>query len=381
MALAKLGADMVNMPPPPGTPVDEVATPALILDLAVLERNIETMHAFFRERPAKVRNVTKGHKCSEIAKLQMTMAGSVPYGLGCSKVSEAEVMVEAGARSIRMIEQVVGRSKIARLVELARRAHVIALVDHPAHVAELGSAATAAKIDLDVMMELEIGLDRCGVMPGEPALALAREIQRQQSLRFAGIGAHEGTIAEHDREKRARRVRERVQRLLNTREDLERAGIDVRICGAGSTTSWNIAGAMDGITEIDPGSYALMDWGLAEAIPDLEFFPALTVVATVISRAAAARAVIDCGHKALGRAGDGGMPKVLSPRGLRVNRLNSEHGILEVARGAGDLSIGNRVCLIPRYHGSVVPAWDQFICVRHGRVECVWSISARNCHQ
>jgi D-serine deaminase-like pyridoxal phosphate-dependent protein len=339
------------------------------------------MHAFFRHRPVKVRNVTKGHKCPEIAKLQMTTAGSVPYGLGCSKVSEAEVMVEAGARDIRMIEEVVGRAKIPRLLDLARRAHIIALVDHPAHVEDLAAAAAAAKVKLDVMIEIEIGLRRCGVMPGKPALALARKIVRQKSLRFAGIGAHEGTIADVDREKRAARVRERVQQLLDTREDLERAGIEVEICGAGSTTSWNIAGAMDGITEIDPGSYALMDSGLAEAIPDLEFSPAISVAATVISHAAPTRAVIDCGHKALGRAGDGGMPKVVSPAGLRVNRLNSEHGILDVETGAGDLRIGSRVSMIPRYHGSVVVAYDHFVGVRDGKVECIWEIAARSSHQ
>ena len=372
---------MVNTPPPPGTPIEEIDTPALVLDLDVLERNIEMMHAFFRHRPVKVRNVTKGHKCPEIAKRQMTAEGSVPYGLGCSKVSEAEVMVDAGARDIRMIEQVVGRAKIARLIGLARRAHVIALADHPAHVDDLAAAAAAAKIKLDIMIEIEIGLDRCGVMPGKPALELAHKIVRQESLRFAGIGAHEGTIADIDREKRASRVRQRVQRLVDTRADLERAGIEVKICGAGSTTGWNIAGAMDGITEIDPGSYALMDSGLAEAIPDLEFSPAISVIGTVISHAAPKRAVIDCGHKALGRAGDGGMPKVLSPAGLCVNRLNSEHGILDVKEGVGELLIGSRVSMIPRYHGSVVAAYEHFVGVRAGKVECIWEIAARSSHQ
>ena len=151
---------MANMPPRHGTPIDEIETPALVLDLSILERNIETMHAFFRNRPVKVRNVTKGHKCPEIAKRQMTAEGSVPYGLGCSKVSEAEVMIEVGARDIRMIEQVVGRAKIARLIGLARRAHVIALVDDPAHVEDLAAAAAAAKVKRDGMVEIEIGLNR-----------------------------------------------------------------------------------------------------------------------------------------------------------------------------------------------------------------------------
>lgn len=249
--------------PSPGTPVEELATPSLLLDLRILERNIAMMHDFFRERLVKVRNVTKGHKCPEIAKLQMTAAGAVPYGLGCSKVAEAQVMVEAGARDIRMIEQVVGRAKVAGLVELARRVHVIALADDPAHVEELAEAAEAAKLTLDVMVEIEIGLNRCGVQPGQPAVSLVKRIAGKKSLRFAGIGAHEGTIADKNRNNRIKLILERVQRLLNTREDLERAGFTVEICGAGSTTSWNIAGTMEGITEIDPGSYALMDLGFS----------------------------------------------------------------------------------------------------------------------
>jgi D-serine deaminase-like pyridoxal phosphate-dependent protein len=365
----------------PGTPSENIDTPSLLIDLDTLERNIETMHAFFRNRPAKVRNVTKGHKCPEIAKRQMLAVGSVPHGLGCSKVSEAEVMVEAGARDIRMIEQVVGRAKIARLVALAQKVHVIALADNMHHVRELAEAAEAAGIRLDVMIEIEIGLKRCGIAPGEPALELARGIAGQKALCFAGIGAHEGTIADVDRNRRFSRVRERVQRLLNVREDLERAGLSVEICGAGSTTSWNIAGDMDGITEIDPGSYVLMDAGLAEAIPDLEFSPALSVIGTVISHATTERAVIDCGHKALGRAADGGMPTLVSHAGVKVSRLNSEHGILDLEKEARDIRIGSRVSMIPRYHGSAVVAYDYFVGMRSGKVECVWDISARGSHQ
>src|SRR6185437_6863584 len=113
-----------------------------------------------------VLSVTKGHKCPAIAHLQMTSDGAVPFGLCCAKVSEAEIMIEAGARDIRMIEQVVGRQKIERLMSLTRRAHMIALVDHPRHVDNLSEAATAFGTTLDVVVEVDIGLHRCGVQPG-----------------------------------------------------------------------------------------------------------------------------------------------------------------------------------------------------------------------
>jgi D-serine deaminase-like pyridoxal phosphate-dependent protein len=311
----------------------------------------------------------------------MTTDGSVPFGLSCAKLSEAEVMIDAGARHVRMIEQVVGKAKIERLMGLARRAQVIALVDDPANVDSLAEAAEHHSARLDVLIEVAIGLKRCGVLPGMPTLALAEYVLRQPSLRFVGLSAHEGTIAIADREARTARTRERVQRLLDTREDLERAGITLEICGAGATTTWNIAGAMDGITEIDPGSYVLMDSGLAEVLPDLEFRLAVAVHAAVISRPTRDRAVIDCGHKAIGRAGDSGMPLVVCPIGATVNRLNSEHGILDLSGEATSLHVGDRVMLVPRYHGSAVVAHDRFIGVRDDRVECVWPIAARGSHQ
>jgi D-serine deaminase-like pyridoxal phosphate-dependent protein len=109
--------------------------------------------------------------------------------------------------------------------------------------------------------------------------------------------------------------------------------------------------------------------------------PAISVIGTVISRATPERAVIDCGHKALGRAGDGGMPSVVSHTSVKVNRLNSEHGILDVEKDARDICIGSRVSMIPRYHGSAVVAYDHFVGVRNGKVECVWDIGTRGSHQ
>ncbi len=371
---------MTTFLPAPGTPIEELDTPCLIIDMPALEENIEIMHAFFRSRPAKVRSVTKGHKCPAIAQRQMTVDGAVPYGLCCAKISEAEVMVEAGAKDIRMIEQVVGARKIARLINLAKQAHVIPLVDAVRHIDDLSEAAAAHGITLDVLLEIEIGLNRCGVLPGKPAVDLARDIQRRNNLRFAGIFAHEGAITITDPEARNVKAKERFQRLLNCREDLEREGIPIDHCGAGSTTTWNIAGEMAGITEIDPGAYVLWDQGLADAMPDQPFRSALKMVTTILSRPTSDRAVIDCGHKSIGRSGDGGVP-ASEQRGASVNRLNSEHGILDLAGEGTKLAVGDQVILVPRYYASAVAAHDHYVCLRDGQVECVWQITARGSHQ
>ena len=366
--------------PPPGTAYEDLNTPCLVIDLPAMEHNIETMHAFFRNRPAKVRSVTKGHKCPAVALRQMTADGAVPFGLCCAKVSEAEVMVAGGARHIRMIEQVVGKSKIDRLMGLAKNAHVIALVDDPRHVADLADASASHGLTLDVLLEVEIGLNRTGVAPGGEAVKLAQSIMGSNSLRFAGLSSHEGTMAVTDPAEREVKVRERIQRILNCREDLEREGIPVEICGAGSSTTWNIAGAMDGITEVDPGTYIFWDHAFVESMPDQPFHLAISVLSTVISRSTPDRAVIDCGYKAMGRASDGGMPITDRP-GVTVNRLNSEHGVLDLEGEGRNLRIGDKVALIPRSFAATVMGYDHYVGVRDDTVESVWHIAARGSHQ
>ena len=371
---------MIDFLPPPGTAYEDLETPRLVIDLAAMERNIETLHRFFRGRPARVRSVTKGHKCPAIAQRQMTVDGAVPFGLCCAKVSEAEIMVAAGARHIRMIEQVVGKAKVKRLMRLARNAQVIALVDDPRHVADLAEAAQAHDLTLDVLVEVEIGLNRTGLVPGPEAVKLVRSIEKDNHLRFAGLSSHEGSMVITDPEVREERVRARIQRLLDCREDIERAGVGVEICGAGSSTTWNIAGAMDGITEIDPGTYVFWDHAFVESMPDQPFRTALKVLTTVISRAAPDRAVVDCGYKAMGRASDGGMPAT-DREGVTVNRLNSEHGILDLEGEGRALRIGDKVALTPRAFGPTVVAHEHYVGVRDGVVESVWPISARASHQ
>lgn len=362
-----------------GDPVETVDTPALLVDVARLDANLERLHARYRRGVTQVRNVTKGHKCPAIAQLQMACDGSVPRGLACTKVSEAEVMFEAGARDIRMIEQVVGPAKIARLVALATQTRVIAVCDDLGQVRCLADGAAAGGVRLNVMIEVEIGLARCGVPPGPAALALARAVASNPHLRFAGLHAHEGAILDDSAAVRRSRATERLQRLVDCRTDLEEAGLEVEICGAGSTTTWDVAAEIDGITEVDPGSYALMDAKMIEAMPESGFVCALSLLATVISRPSPGRAVIDAGHKALGMATDGGLPTAIDPS-LRVNRLNSEHGILDVLDPARGPEIGEKIELIPRYHGSTVVSHAQMVAVRSGTVAGLWEVAARGAH-
>ena len=171
------------------------------------------------------------------------------------------------------------------------------------------------------------------------------------------------------------------QRLVDTRADLERAGLPVAICAGGATAAWRVAGTMDGVTEVEPGAYATADYGLIRAVPEMGYGLALKVVATVLSRPVPERAVLDCGHKMVGVNLGGGMPGVLAPKGATMERLNSEHGILDLQQDARALRIGDKIELYPWYYGAVINANRHYIGIRDGRVECVWEIAAQGAHQ
>ena len=367
--------------PYPGTDVNDIDTPSLLIDLTNLEHNIEKMHSFFRNRPQKVRSVTKSHKSPDIANLQWIQEGAIPYGITCAKVSEAEVMVAGGAKQVRMIEQVVGSPKIERLMALAKRADVLALVDNPENIKSLSEAAQAFNVKLGILAEIEIGINRCGVEPGQPALDLVNSILKLNSkhLEFRGLSSHEGSLFIADFEERSIVAKERVQKLLDTRELLEKHSIPVEICGAGSTSCWNIVGAMDGITEIDPGSYALYEAQYVRKIPDNGFIPALRVLTTVISKPTPDRLVTDVGFKACSI--EKGMPEVDWPEGIKVNRLNSEHGIIDITGSEGrQLRLGDKIMLIPQYQGTTIIGHDRYICIRNNKVEATFPILARGAH-
>lgn len=231
------------------------------------------------------------------------------------------------------------------------------------------------------MVEIDIGLRRCGVQPGASAVALAQYITRHRQLRFQSLSGYELSNSIADPAEREARQRMYFQRLVDTRADLEHAGLPVEICAGGATAAWRVAGTMDGITEVEPGAYATADYGLIRAVPEMGYGLALKVVATVLSHLVPDRAVLDCGHKMIGVSQGGGMPGVLAPHGATMERLNSEHGILDLQQDARALRIGDKVELYPWHYGAVINANRHYVGIRDGRVECVWEIAAKGAHQ
>ena len=366
----------MRRPAAPGQRLDEIDTPALILDLDAFEANLRTLADVVRGTGVRVRTHAKTHKCPEVAKRQMAL-GAV--GACCQKVSEAEAMVEGGIADVLVTNEIVGAPKLERLARLAGRAKIGVCVDDAANVRDLEAAAGRAGATLDVYVELEVGMRRCGVAPGEPALALACAVAASPNLRFAGLQAYNGR-AQHVRALAERRalIERAAEQVRATRALLEGNGIACpTVTGAGSGTfmlevqsgAWN---------EIQPGSYAFMDADYAkneQAAPLPRFAHALFVLATVMSRGDGTRAIVDAGLKA--SSVDSGMPAVWQRPGLDYVQASDEHGFIEVAPDAAAPALGEKLLLVPGHCDPTINLHDWYVCVRRGVVESLWPITAR----
>jgi D-serine deaminase-like pyridoxal phosphate-dependent protein len=355
-------------PAAPGQRLEEVDTPALILDLDAFERNLATLNRAIGGR-VRVRAHAKTHKCPEIARRQIA-AGAV--GVCCQKVSEAEALVEGGVGDVLVTNEVVGPRKIERLAALARRARIGVCVDDIGNLRAI--AASGAR--LDVYIELEVGMGRCGVAPGEPALALAREIVAAPNLRFAGLHAYHGR-AQHVRSTAERKasIEAAAAAVRATKALFEQNGVRTPlVTGAGSGTfMFEVeSGAWD---EIQPGSYIFMDVDYARnewTAPLPRFEHALFVLTTVMSRPSPALAIVDAGLKA--SSVDSGMPTVWERKDLAYVRASDEHGWVE---GAKPPALGEKLRLVPGHCDPTVNLYDWYVCTRRGVVEDLWAITAR----
>jgi D-serine deaminase-like pyridoxal phosphate-dependent protein len=356
-------------------PLSEVDTPSLILDLDAFERNLDRMDASLAGKQIRIRPHAKSHKCPEIAKRQIAR-GAV--GVCCQKVGEAEAMVAGGVADVLIANEVVGAPKLKRLAALAKRARVAVCADDAGNVAALDEAARAAGVKLDVLVEVNVGANRCGVEPGAPAAALAATIAASKSLRFAGLQAYQGG-AQHLRKVEERRaaIEKACARVKQTTDLLAKAGIACdKVTGAGTGTY--MFEAVSGVYhELQAGSYIFMDvdYGKNEwtesGIPRFEH--SLFVWTTVMSRPTAERGVVDAGLKA--SSVDSGMPRVADVKGAEYVKASDEHGVLKLT--GARLAIGDKLKLIPGHCDPTVNLYDYYVCVRGGKVEAIWPITAR----
>jgi D-serine deaminase-like pyridoxal phosphate-dependent protein len=354
----------------------ELDTPALLLDLDRFQRNIKTMADFFSDKATVLRPHAKTHKCPRIA-IEQLKAGAI--GITCAKVSEAETMAQAGVHDILIANQVVGAIKIKRLVNLARGCDMIVAVDNAENVRQLSQACQANHASLRVLVELDIGMHRCGVQPGLAALDLARQVAASPGLQFAGLMGYEGhLVMVRDPVARERGVKAAMAAMQETFDLLESNGLPVPIVSGGGTGTYNITGACSPMTEIQAGSYVFMDSTYAQIRP--EFESALTVLATIISRPVRDRLVTDTGRKAITQ--DFGLPSSLDVCGASVRALSEEHGTIELADPeAVSLQPGDKIRFMPSHCCTTVNLHDRLYVIQNDVLVDIWPIAARGCAQ
>lgn len=351
----------------PGTPLDRVDTPALVVDLDALERNLDRMAAFATRTGKRVRPHAKTHKSPIVGRMQLDRGA---IGLCCAKLGEAEVMADAGLGPLHITTELAGEPKISRLVALRRRADVMVAVDDLDVARALSDAMRAAGLELDVLVDVNVGQDRTGVLPAA-AGELAACVASLDGLRLRGVQAYEGHL-QHVYKENERRVKWRqcAEAMLEALDQVERRGLPVEIVSTAGTGTCAFAAELPEVTEVQAGSYPFMDCDYAN-VQGLPYEVALTVLASVVSRQRGETAVVDAGWKALST--DGGMPVVKGRPELEYAPKGDEHGGV---RGAW-LVPGDRIELTPSHCDTTVNLHDQYVCVRKGVVEAVWPIAAR----
>jgi D-threonine aldolase len=367
---------MQRMPARPGDSVASIDTPALVVDIDPFERNMDLMANVVRGSGLALRPHAKSHKCPDIAKRQVAHGA---IGICCQKVDEAAAFVEAGIRDVLVTNEIVTGPKLARLAGLARTATIGVLADELSVVGAISAAATKAGVTIDVLVEIDVGAHRCGVLPGPPAVLLAKAIAASPGLHFRGLHAYHGA-AQHLRTPAARQaaIGAAAELARATRELIVTAGIACPTVTGAGTGTWQFERDSGVYTELQPGSYIFMDadYGRNALAPDDHAFEqSLYVVATVMSAPVPERAIVDAGLKAF--AFDSGPPVVHAAHGLEYVSASDEHGVLRVDPAVAGPVVGERIWLVPGHCDPTVNLYDWIVGVRGDRVECVWPVAAR----
>ena len=367
---------MESYRPVMGTPVEDLDTPCLLVDLDALEHNQQVIADTYRNTVCKMGHHVKNTKCPLLVHMQFR-AGGTDQRICCAKVSEAEVMVEAGIRDIFIVNQIVTDDKIARLCSLARRAAIRVAIDDPENLHALSTAAQRHGVNIGVLIEVATSGRRSGIRwshqggieKGVELAMLARELD---GITFRGVQSHQTLPGKPDEQTRRSAGAPFFQMCLDVKEAIEAAGIPVEIVSSGETFSYDVAATIPGVTEVEAGTYMLMSHTYDYMS---EFRIAAKVLGTVISTPRAGVAIGDVGTRGLALREP---PAVDGMPGVTVGALHPEHIVLSVAPTA-HLEVGDQFLLSSGQQDFTTDRWDHYIAVRGGKVEAVWDIAARGC--
>lgn len=358
--------------------ISELDTPALIVDLDVMERNLSAMAEYCREHKLHLRPHTKTHKIPELAHKQIESGAS---GITVAKLSEAEVMIDAGLTDVLIAYPIVGPTKARRLASLAERATLTVSLDSEAAARGISAEMSERGTTVGILVELDVGFARCGLADEARALTLAQTVASLPGLDFRGLMFFPGHfgVPPEERSVLRKQVNEFLDRGLET---FERAGLPIRVVSGGSTPSRYESDRFHGVNEVRPGTYIFNDRNTvgvsAASLEDC----ALSVLVTVVSTSVSGRAVIDGGSKTFSsdryQAEDGrGFGLIKEDHAAEIERFSEEHGHINLAQSNRKYTVGDRFMVIPNHVCSTVNMHDEIYGVRGEQVETVWRVAAR----
>jgi len=355
---------------------DEISTPALVINYDIMQKNIETMLKFTKENKVNLRPHTKTHKCPLIAKEHLEIAkrlNAENKGICVARVGEAEIFAQHGFDDILIANQVIEPNQMKRLIELNKSSSVKVCVDYEKNIVDLNNLASKENVKMEVVMEVDVGLGRNGVQPGEPALKIANFIKKQPNLELIGLQGYEGHLtAILDPELLKRKAEECMQKLVDTRDILNKNGFNIDYLTAGNTVSYKYSGKVDGITELQTGTYIFNDEHYYRVSP--EFDMAVTILATVTNNPGNRYYTIDAGLKAA--TNDNGNPIFKDYPKCKIRVMTEEHSIFR-ASPKDQFEIGQKVELYPSHICTTVNLYDFFTVVKDGEIIAKWDILAR----
>jgi D-serine deaminase-like pyridoxal phosphate-dependent protein len=330
--------------------------------MAAMESNLQKMAAFFSDGPTRLRPHYKNHKCVPLARRQLAHGA---IGITCATLGEAEVLAGSGIQGILVANEIAGASAIERFIDLSRKTDIVVGVDNERTVASLATASAQAKVPLSVVVDVNTGLGRCGVSPGAPGLALA-QFAVAQGLRFRGLIGYEGhCVRLPPGPDKIKATQQAMGQLVDTANLIRSHGLAVEMVSAGGTGTYSISGRFPGVTEIQGGSYLLMDTDYQTVCEDFNL--ALSVLGTVISRTGNERLILDIGLKEI--SGERGLPVLKNANGARLRKLNAEHAIVDIVDPDFPAQVGDQLELWAHYSDATVNLHRQMFGMRDGQLE------------
>ncbi|MES1261100.1 MAG: alanine racemase [Acidobacteriota bacterium] len=355
------------------TRIGDLDTPALLIDLDIMERNLRRVADYAAAHNLRLRPHTKTHKSIFLARKQLA-AGAA--GLTVAKTGEAEVMLGAEPRDLLVAYPVIGEAKVRRLGSLAGITRITVAIDSLFGARQLSQAAEAAGVRFGILVETEVGLGRVGVAPGD-ALELSRAVSQLPNLDWRGITFYPGHIKDQDEDKIAE-LSDKTGRLT---DEFARAGLRPEIVSGGSTPLLYHSHEIAGLNEIRPGTYIFNDLNTVASGACTLDDCAASVLTTVVSTAQPGRMIVDGGSKTFSSdrlsSGGPGHGRVMEAPGALFHKMNEEHGFVDLARAERTFQIGEKVRIIPNHVCVAVNLHEYVYGVRKGAVEEVWNVEAR----